>query len=250
MAANLSHIRASYVMPLFFNQKNADSLISLLRHYETYPRDLMRMIMFVLVDDCSPVGIEIPDDIDLNWTLYRVDSDIEWNQAGARNLGATMAPSENLVLTDVDHTFPEALLRRICETRIPLRRFYKFKRANPDGSKKHSACNILLLSKGGFFESMGYDEEFCGHYGYEDVAFRHTLAHLGYKLRYLTRRVRIVSTEIDRNESYHSLERSLEHNERLLQKKLPLIDSRYPLAGHSRRFLNFEWHKVGMHLMD
>lgn len=206
--------------------------------------------MFVFVDDHSPVSVDIPVDIDLNWTLYRIDSDIEWNQGGARNLGATMAPSRNILLTDLDHTFPENLLERMCSHKSKLKNFYKFKRANPDGSKKHSACNILFMSKGIFFEALGYDEEFCGHYGYEDVAFRRTLNRLGYSLKYLTRRSRIISTDLDREKSYHSLERNLKHNERLLAMKKPLIDSSDPLSAHSRKYLNFEWHEVSRHLME
>lgn len=241
MDSRYSGIELSYVVPLFFNQDNTAVLTDLLRRYATYDKELMSKIMFILVDDHSPVPVEIPTDINLNIRLYRIDSDIMWNQGGARNLGAYMAPSSKLILTDVDHYFPEKLLRKIVESRLP-HKLYKFKRANPDGSKKHSHCNTFFTSKGSFMDVLGYDEEFCGNYGYEDVWFRFLCCKTGTPLRYFTRRQRIVSTDIDRDNSYHSLNRDLDINSRLLDAKKAAFDPRRPLATHSRLFLNFDWH--------
>lgn len=241
-------IELSYIMPLFFNQSNTGVLTDLLRRYSSYSPELMKKIMFILVDDHSPVPVTVPEDIRLNFRLYRIDSDIMWNQGGARNLGAYMAPSSRIILSDADHYFPEELLRDIVESKLPGK-LYKFKRANPDGSKKHSACNIFYTSKGVFADALGYDEEFCGHYGYEDVWFRFLCRKLGKKLRYFTRRNRIVSTDIDRDNSYHSLIRDLEVNTRLLEEKKAAFDPVHPLASHSRLFLNFDWHLVEERLM-
>lgn len=240
MESRYSDIELSYVLPLFFNQKDCGTIINLLRRYASYPPELMKRVMFVLVDDHSTVPVEIPEDINLNIRIYYIEDDIMWNQGGARNLGAYMSPSSKLILSDADHYFPEDLLREIVNDSIP-RKLYKFKRANPDGSKKHSAVNILYTSKGIFMNSLGYDEEFCGHYGYEDVMFRFLQKKLHVPLRYFTRRKRIVSTDVDRDNSYHTLVRDTTRNKQLLDAKREAFDSRHPLAVHSRLVLNFRY---------
>lgn len=241
MNTKYSNIELSYVMPSFFNQENTGVLTDLLRKYAGYDKELMSRVLFILVDDHSPIPVHIPDDINLNIRLYRIDTDIMWNQGGARNLGAYMSPAPKLILSDADHYFPEDLLRDIIHSRLP-RKLYKFKRVNPDGSKKHSACNIFYTSKGTFANVLGYDEEFCGHYGFEDVWFRFLCKKTGTPLKYFTRRKSIVSTDIDREHSYHSLTRDLNINRRLLEEKKAHFNSRHPLASHSRLFLNFNWH--------
>ena len=209
----LTGLELSFVIPVFFNQTNADVLTELLREYEMYDPELMRKIQFVIVDDCSPVKITIPEDIRLNYTLLRITTDISWNQAGARNLGVVKA-------------------------------------ACPKGKKKNSACNIFYTSKAVFFTTLGYDEEFCGYYGYEDVMFREFQRRMGNKLRYFTRRIPIVSTDIDRDHSYHSLVRDTSRNLELMNRKLALLKGEHPFDAHSRLFLNFDFETVAEHLLD
>ncbi len=238
-----SHIDLACVIPLFFNQKSRDSLYALLRRYASYSPALLRRIMFILVDDHSPDPIAIPDDINLFLRLYRIDDDITWNQAGARNLGASMAPARRLLLTDVDHIFPEELLIKITDSPVP-RHYYKFKRVNSDGTKRSSPCNIMFLSKGLFMDAMCYDEEFCGHYGYEDVFFRDWLHRHGYRQSYLTRRLKVIAADSDRDDAYHDLRRDTTRNLKLYTHKKAILDGRHPDMAHSRLFLNFRHHLV------
>ena len=245
----LTGLELSFVIPVFFNQTNADVLTELLREYEMYDPELMRKIQFVIVDDCSPVKITIPEDIRLNYTLLRITTDISWNQAGARNLGVVKAACPKLVLTDCDHLFPEGLLQKIVGSAFP-HKLYKFKRVDAEGKKKNSACNIFYTSKAVFFTTLGYDEEFCGYYGYEDVMFREFQRRMGNKLRYFTRRIPIVSTDIDRDHSYHSLVRDTSRNLELMNRKLALLKGEHPFDAHSRLFLNFDFKTVAEHLLD
>ena len=66
----------SYIVPLFFNQKSCGVLNSVLKHYSKYDQVLLDKIHFILVDDCSPVRIEVPEIPNMNISLLRITSDI------------------------------------------------------------------------------------------------------------------------------------------------------------------------------
>lgn len=83
-----SHIELTYVTHFYCNQKNINSITDLLKKYETYSRNLIEKIEFIIVDDCSPLEYEIPD-LNLNYRWLKITTDIQWNQGGARNLGVT-----------------------------------------------------------------------------------------------------------------------------------------------------------------
>lgn len=241
------NIELCYIMPVFFNQQDTKVLTDSLRVYSTYHPELLKRIQFIIVDDHSPIPVTIPDDIKVNYLLFRITDDIQWNQAGARNLGVVHATAPRIILTDCDHLFPEKLLEKIIQSRIPRRTLYKFKREDAKGAPTHSACNIFYTSKSLFFSTLGYDEEFCGHYGYEDVMFRYFQKRIGHRLTYFSRRHKIISTAIDRENSYHNLVRDTARNELLLNKKRELLKTREPFTAHSRLFLNFKYEKVKEH---
>ncbi len=241
---NTPDIQLSYVVPVYFNQLNAQTLIELLLRYNSYDREIMAHIQFVIIDDGSPLPIDIPHELKLNISLYRIITDIRWNQCGARNLGVVYAKSPKILLSDADHHFPEKLLRDILNSRIPKGTIYRFKRINQHGVAMRKAMNIFYTSKSVFFQSLGYDEEFSGNYGYEDVYFHDLQRRVGNSIRYFTRFKKIVTTEVNRELSYHSLERDTAINDALYKKKLELLRGRDPFASHSRTFLQFDWRFV------
>lgn len=51
-----SHICLSYITHFYCNQKNIDSVTSLLREYEQYDPALLDVIEFIIVDDGSPIN--------------------------------------------------------------------------------------------------------------------------------------------------------------------------------------------------
>ena len=238
---DFSKIQLSYIVPVYFNQQNVHTLTELLVHYASYAREVIEPIQFVIVDDCSPLPITIPQEIKLNISLYRIQSDIRWNQCGARNLGVVHAKSPRILLTDSDHYFPEKLLKNILHSRIPKRNIYKFKRISQQGATMGKNINIFYTSKAVFFQALGYDEEFSGNYGYEDVYFNELQRKLGNSIGYFTRFKKIVAREIDRTSSYHSLQRDTAINEALFKKKMALLQEKDPFVSHSRRFLQFDW---------
>ena len=82
-------------------------MLQLLRRYASYSGDLLDRLQFLIVDDGSPIPVTLPADLDLNVLLLRIPGDVPWNHAAARNLGAVYARSDKLLLTDVDHEFPQ-----------------------------------------------------------------------------------------------------------------------------------------------
>lgn len=242
---NYENIDLCIIMPVFFNQKDTKSLTDSLRVYAEYDPELIRRIQFIIVDDHSPIPISIPEDIRLNILLFRITDDIQWNQAGARNLGATYATSQRMILTDCDHMFTEKLLYKIVDSPIPNKCIYVFKRETNDGKPMKSHCNMFYLTKSQFFSALAYDEEFCGYYGYEDLLFKDFLKKIGYRFRYFSYRLKVYTTDFDRENSYHDLVRDTDRNEKLMKKKKELLlNSCDPFACHSRLFLNFKYEKV------
>ncbi|PIJ48574.1 glycosyltransferase group 2 [Erwinia sp. OLTSP20] len=238
------HIRLTYVTHFYCNQGNIDSVLSLLRSYEHYPKDILDSTHFVIVDDCSSVEYEVPA-LNLNLTWLRIDDDIPWNQGGARNLGVTYAKSDKILMTDLDHQLPEDTFRYLITHKNPGRSFYKIYRNDPaTGKLIKGHSNLFFMSRARFFRHHGYDEEFCGHYGAEDYRFVKYHKYHGSVQRYLPRRIRCDIREIDRESSYHSLNRDLSFNTPVDLKKAEEIATYGAEHGHSRNFLNFRWHIV------
>lgn len=242
-------IRLSYVVPVYFNQRDANTLVDLLLRYNSYAQEVKKAVQFVVVDDGSPLPVNIPPEIRLNISLYRITTDIPWNQCGARNLGVVYARSPRIILSDSDHYFPEKLLRDIAASRIPGKTVYKFKRVDQQGVAIKKAMNIFYTSKAVFFQALGYDEEFSGNYGYEDLYFLDLQKKLGNSIRYFSRFKKLIATEVNRHHSYHSLERATAVNLALYNRKKELLKDGDPFASHSRTFLHFDWKRVEERLL-
>lgn len=240
-----SHLRLSYVTHFYCNQKNIDSVVSLLRRYETYGADVLDRLHFVIVDDGSPVTYEVPE-FRLNLTWLRVARDIPWNQAGARNLGVTYAKSDAVLLTDLDHEFPEATLAHLIRRANPGKTIYKFhRRKQPEDMPQKAHPNLFFFSRGHFMRHGGYDEEFAGKYGAEDVRFIKYHKAQGTRVRHLPRRAWCFERrDIDRGEAYHSLARDLSLNSSIDARKRFELDFFGGGSGHSRAFLGFDWSTV------
>lgn len=234
------NIELSYVLPVLFNQTNTNSLLDLLRFYASFSKEILEKIEFIIVDDHSPLLVKIPSTINLNYRLFRIEDDIMWNQGGARNLGAVHSV-QKMILTDCDHYFPEKLLKMVLASRVPQNKLYTFKRNDANGRVMIGHRNTFYTSKHVFFKAQGVDEEFCGNYGCEDIMFRKFAKRLGIKIRHFTRREKIYTPEIDRDNSYHDLLRLGEANSRLIQKKEALLKTRDFFRAHGNQFLNFRY---------
>lgn len=247
---DLSHLRVAYVTHFYLNQQGKASVLDLLNRYAQYDAKLLDRIHFVVVDDGSPLKVE-PPDLPLNLTWVRVRKDIPWNQAGARNLGALYARADSMLITDLDHEFPEETLRRMADRRSCGKHIYKFWRRDADGRFYKCHPNTFFLSRGRYFELHGYDEEFAGAYGAEDVRFmKYQKAH-GSLATYLSKDYWCIERgDIDRGRGYHSLTRDHSINTPVDFRKRLELEWSGPAAGHSRAFLNFEWDVIAQRWRD
>lgn len=235
---NHGAIKLTLATHFYCNQDNIDTVTSWLRDFTVLPAEVLDQIQFVIVDDGSPLKYDIPD-FDLNLTWVRIDQDIRWNQAGARNAAMLHARAENVVITDVDHAFPEHTVRWLLDHPIKRRRFYKFWRKMPDGSLIKGHPNIFYMARSRFFQLFGTDEEFAGAYGAEDYRFVKNFKNHGTVQSHLPKDVFCIERQLDREKSYHSLVRDLSFNTGVDTRKRLEIDHFGASYGHSRHNYNF-----------
>lgn len=113
----------------------------------------------VYVDDCSKVPLMKPDGV----TVYRVLDDIKWNQGGARNLGMSKQKGWVIVL-DMDYLVTEKNIEQILSLKPKKGTVYYFGRTGEPIS-----YTLYLIHSDDFKKTGGYDEDFSGHYGWEDA---------------------------------------------------------------------------------
>jgi hypothetical protein len=157
----------------------------------------------VIVDDCSPEPLECPTGVD----CYRIEDDIPWNQPGARNLG--FQESEGwIVCADIDHLITKENVEDILKLKKEKGTVYYL------GREDNNSWNVYLIHKDDFEKVGGYDEDFCGHYGYDDIDF---LIRCREKLK--VEEARDIKVKVYAKESSSKLERNTEHNRKLLEQK-------------------------------
>jgi glycosyltransferase involved in cell wall biosynthesis len=141
------------------------------------------MFKYIIIDDCSPKAISERCKID-NFSIIRINRDIPWNIAGARNLGFHMASTEWVLGADIDHVVtPEAAKQILSLDFSDPNVAYRFKRVSEkDGYEGCPSVINILMSRKRFFEIGGYDEDFSGNYGKEEVFFRYCLLRHSVKL--------------------------------------------------------------------
>jgi hypothetical protein len=235
-----SHIHLTMVASYYFQRAGDGSLVELLQEYASLPSDLLDRLQFVLVDDGSPVAVDVPRDLDLNLLLLRINADIPWNWAGGRNLGAVCARSDKILFTDIDHRFPEATLRRLLSMGDPGRSLYRFHRRRPDGEPLGVPTNIHCMSRGRFLKLFGYDEDLCGHYGSDPMFFQWQKLH-GTRLRRLPARYPCFLRERHVEDPGHSLDRDSTRSLEIRRRNMERIRRFGEGSGHSRSFLCFPW---------
>lgn len=236
-----SHLKVACVTHFYCTEDNMASVFDMLERYSNYEPSLLDHLHFVIVDDGSPLEYEIPP-FDLNLTWLRVNKDIPWNQAGARNLGALYARADKLLLSDLDHLFPEETFQLLLRARSPAKHLYKFRRLDPEnGQLLRGHPNIFFTSRGLFFKHFGYDEEFGGHYGAEDFRFVKFLKGQGVIHRHLPRRFLCLPRPEIGLQSTHNLERDPSFNTPVDARKRMEMQWYGHSSGHSRMNLNFQW---------
>lgn len=198
-AAMISLIVTYYDQPLMLARQ--------LREWAAYPEHVRRHFRFVVVDDGSPthpafdtIRIHGYEDMTVPLTLYRIDTDISWNNHGARNLAAQESPDPWLLMLDIDHVLTAENAARLYDYVLGyahLTEWHRFPRerigAADDTRAKDATlrgidptlsrvpvnphCNSFLVSRDAYWRAGGYNESFCGTYG-GDAEFLRELRHV------------------------------------------------------------------------
>lgn len=161
--------RLTLITHVYNAQAGVDHHLAQWRRYDPV---LLAELELLVVDDHSDPPIVV-DRRGLNLRLMRIDDDIDWNMPGCRNLAAMQARSDWLLFFDVDNITTEHNIRRMVHAAPGLdrSRLHVFARMH-DGVAVEPHINSFLISRWGYFRAGGYDEDFAGHYGFEDVLFR------------------------------------------------------------------------------
>lgn len=149
--------------------------------FATYPEYLRGMLHVVVVDDCSPEGkYPTPESVTIDGLaslrIYRLTEKKRWNWLACRNLGAKVATTEWLILTDIDHAVPSRTLWYALKEKLDPAQAYRFSRMTAvkpwpyelDECEPYKPHNdSWLLTRALFFDHRvdGYDERLSGCYG-------------------------------------------------------------------------------------
>lgn len=124
--------------------------------WATYPKD----VEIILVDDGSRIAAERAG----RERVLRIHDDIQWNQDGARNLGASQAKGGALLMLDIDHVASREVIDEILASPPRSGVGYTFPRTC-GGKPLRSAPNIYCVTWRDFKETGGYNEAYRGSYG-------------------------------------------------------------------------------------
>jgi hypothetical protein len=167
-------IPITHVIPYY---RNAPMIRVHVDNWQRYEKQVIDNLRIILVDDFSPeeerpeeILRTLPANILRRVTLLRITTDIDWNQHGARNLGAQVAGRGWLLVTDIDRVCLSADMLAMMRYKLKSNRFYK-----PVGVRMHSVLleqdrpkgpyNQLLIHHSTYWKVGGYDEDYCGCYG-------------------------------------------------------------------------------------
>jgi glycosyltransferase involved in cell wall biosynthesis len=150
-----------------------DKVEEQIKYWESLPESFLSEVEFILVDDGSEQRMDFRP-THLNLRVFRITTAIAWNQAGARNLGACNASGQWSLFSDIDQRFylqpMQKLLERLDDLDQMFMYYPKTKNITDlDGSPQIFHVNTILINTQKFREMGLYDEDFAGHYGYEDL---------------------------------------------------------------------------------
>ena len=135
----------------------------------------------IFIDDASAEPLEL----DSSWTntlVVRMLNDVQWNMSNANNVAVSFVDTEFFVRMDIDHFFDnEEIIDFFSSYSLPDNSYKQFKRPHKNRLKVKFPPNIILMKTQDFISLGGYDERFCGYYGYEDMEFIRRLDMSGYK---------------------------------------------------------------------
>ncbi len=211
-------------------------------HLSSFGENLRKRFEVILIDDNSEELAQFSSPR-LNLKHYRIESPINWNQAGSRNLGVMMSTAPWLLLFDVDQFLIENAFSGLLSSLSNLESstIYYFKVDHFIDSNLNQPLSVhpnsFLVESKRFKEWAMYDEDFAGHYGYEDLYLPYVWEKSG------GNRKLVGDTVLFNDKGFKTtnLNRSLDINKALAQKKI-LEGCRRPT-----HLLRFNWSLVAEH---
>lgn len=163
----------SIIYPAYVENGKTELIEVILHQYDSISEEVLNHLEIVLIDDCSPNIEKLIDTskYKVKISLLRILDNIKWNSGGAKNLGVFVCSSERIIITDIDHFFPEDALVWAMRTELKDSEVYHFRRVNTKGETERIHPNTFLMTRDTYIRLYGYDEDFCGIYG-DDIFFR------------------------------------------------------------------------------
>jgi len=163
----------------FYNNPKADfphNTEGLTRHLDNWfgiDQSIRRRMEIIIVDDHSPepINVDMLKNKGFDISVYRILDDINWNVTGARNLGITKAKYDWLFLSDFDFSVTNLTLSGFPEIYKGDNYTYWPELYYPSMRRKRWRCphpNTFFIKKDVIKKAGMYDEDFAGHWGYED----------------------------------------------------------------------------------
>lgn len=172
-----------------------DNGAMLVEHVKTWrglDPEIAKRLNVVIVDDCSPKvsamqALEhaaIPDanggalrlDHLGSLHVFRLGIDVPWNQDACRNIGVRHAPSDWVLLTDMDHVVPATTWRALMQGKLDSDSAYRFARVSaPNMTPYKYHPNTWAMTRAMFWQVGGYDEALAGNYGTDGDFLRRTM---------------------------------------------------------------------------
>lgn len=229
--------KLSVIYPYFHSER----MLSIhLNTWDSYPDYIKEKINFIVIDDCSDPPMHIPE-MNLNLKGFRILDNIKWNQPGVRNLGATVAETDWLLFADTDMVISADIMVQVFEREFDPEKLYNFQRkrmSNPNViHHKIHKCTAIMTKNLFWNIGLGYDEDFCGEYGFDDSFFFSFFE----KERWVTMEGLVV-TEYDKEfleDDGTPLVRNPGPNKKLFREK-----RKDKYTNHSRDYIRFSYMKV------
>jgi len=160
----------------FYN--HTKKVLEQIEYFEHLQNSISEEVEFIIVDDCSTEILDFKKN-SLNLKLLRINTDIKWNQGGARNLGFFSASGKWALAFDIDQKLTAEALPFIIHNinLFDSNTLYYLAAKNVYNSidNVHSDFHVnSFLVNITQFKLIGmYDEDFSGNYGYEDIYMGH-----------------------------------------------------------------------------
>ena len=191
--------------------------------WNQYTKEIWEKLDIILIDDCSPEPASkilkhcLSQAARDNLKLHRVKKDIPWNQHGCRNLGARLANTKWLLMTDMDRIIAyRSMYDLVCsklDDKFMYKPFQERVSANRSIQDELIPGNQFIVTKENFWKVGGYDEDYCGTYGGDSALLKplEEIAPLEI-LPYVT--MRHSTTEAVRDANTTTLDRRGEYHEK------------------------------------